>query len=330
MTDTELEQALLTLLADGAAHTERELVERLSAEPAALAQAVRALRDLGLEPRALPEDGGYRLAEPLELLDRQRIAAGLSDDTRTRLSRLEVYPLLDSTNTYLLARAGEEWPGGAVCLAERQQAGRGRQGRSWVSPFGAGLFGSLLWRFDGQPAALSGLSLATGVAVARSLRALGVAEVGLKWPNDVLWRERKLGGILLESGASARTLHVVAGIGLNVALPRQAALAIDQPWVDLREILGNGGVSRNRLAALLINELVEIFGRFEQGGFADLAQEWAGFDLMAGRRVRLRLPNAAVTGIVRGVDASGALLLESADGRVNTYLGGEIGLRLEP
>ena len=329
MTDTELEQALLTLLADGAVHTERELVERLSAEPATLAQAVRALRDLGLEPRALPGDG-YRLAEPLELLDRQRIAAGLSDDTRIRLSRLEVYPLLDSTNTYLLARAGEEWPGGAVCLAERQQAGRGRLGRSWVSPFGAGLFGSLLWRFDGQPAALSGLSLATGIAVARSLRALGVTEVGLKWPNDVLWRERKLGGILLESGASAGTLHVVAGIGLNVALPRQAALAIDQPWVDLREILGNGGVSRNRLAALLINELVEIFGRFEQGGFADLAQEWAGFDLMAGRRVRLRLPNAAVTGIVRGVDASGALLLESADGRVNTYLGGEIGLRLEP
>ena len=133
MMDTALEQALLAVLADGAAHTERELVERLSAEPATLAQAVRALRDLGLEPRALPGDG-YRLAEPLELLDRQRIAAGLSDETRIRLSRLEVYPLLDSTNTYLLARAGEEWPGGAVCLAERQQAGRGRLGRSWGCP----------------------------------------------------------------------------------------------------------------------------------------------------------------------------------------------------
>lgn len=173
------------------------------------------------------------------------------------------------------------------------------------------------------------MSLATGIAVARTLRALGVAEVGLKWPNDLLWRERKLGGILLESGASAGTLHVVAGIGLNVALPRQAALAIDQPWVDLREILGTEGVSRNRLAALLINELMEIFGRFEQGGFAGLAEEWACLDLTVGRRVRLHLPNAAVTGVVRGVDASGALLLESADGRVNTYLGGEISLRLE-
>ncbi len=329
MTDTELEQALLAVLADGAAHAERELIERLVVEPATLAQAAHALRDLGLEPRVLP-GGGYCLAEPLELLDRKRIAAGLSDDARTRLSRLEIYPLLDSTNAYLLAKAGEEWPGGAVCLAERQHAGRGRQGRSWVSPFGAGLFASLLWRFDGEPAALSGLSLATGIAVARTLRALGVVDVGLKWPNDVLWRERKLGGILLESGSSAGTLHVVAGIGLNVALPRQAALAIDQPWVDLREILGAEGVSRNRLAALLINELVEIFDRFEQGGFAGLAEEWTCFDLTVGRRVRLHLPNAAVTGVVRGVDASGALLLESADGRVNAYLGGEISLRLEP
>ena len=329
MTDTELEQALLAVLADGAEHGARELIECLPAEPARLAQAARALRDLGLEPRAL-SDGGYRLAEPLELLDRKRIVAGLSDGARARLSRLDVYPLLDSTNTFLLAKACEAWPGGAVCLAERQQAGRGRKGRSWLSPFGAGLFCSLLWRFDGQPAALSGLSLATGIAVARTLRALGVAEVGLKWPNDVLWRERKLGGILLESGSSAGTLHVVAGIGLNVALPRRAALAIDQPWVDLREILGRERVSRNRLAALLINEVVELFGRFEQGGFAGLAEEWACFDLTVGRRVRLHLPNASVTGIVRGVDASGALLLEGADGRVNAYLGGEISLRLEP
>ncbi len=329
MTDTELEQALLAVLADGAAHTEQELVERLPVERATLAQAARALRDLGLELQVSP-DGNHRLTEPLELLDRQRIAAGLSEGARFRLSRLEVYPLLDSTNTYLLAKACEEWPSGAVCLAERQEAGRGRKGRSWLSPFGAGLFLSLLWRFDGQPAALSGLSLATGIAVARTLRALGAADIGLKWPNDVLWRERKLGGILLESGSSAGTLHVAAGIGLNVALPRRAALAIDQPWVDLREILGVDGVSRNYLAALLINELVEIFGRFEQGGFIGLVEEWASFDLATGRRVRLHLPNAAVTGIVRGVDPSGALLLESADGRVKAYLGGEISLRFEP
>ncbi len=265
-----------------------------------------------------------------ELLDRERILAGLTPAVCAGLSRLEVYPVLDSTNAYLMARAREDWPSGAVCLTELQEAGRGRQGRSWQSPFAAGLAGSLLWRFQVAPAALSGLSLATGIAVARALRALGVAEVGLKWPNDVLWRERKLGGILLESGGGAGAFYVVAGVGLNVALPAAAGALIDQPWVDLREILGAERVSRNRLAVLLFGELIETFARFEAGGFAGWAAEWAGFDRVAGRRVSLKLPNATVTGVARGVDATGALLLETADGRIQPYLGGEISLRLEP
>lgn len=327
MSDVALE-TLLTILADGQEHTAGELCARLAVEPTRLAQVVQTWLDLGLGLRSL-SNGNYCLAESLELLDRQRIMANLSEEARARLSCLEVYQLLDSTNTYLLHKAHEQWPSGAVCLSECQQSGRGRKGRSWQSPFGAGLFGSLLWRFDGTPTALSGLSLATGIAVARALRVLGVAEVGLKWPNDVLWQERKLGGILLESGSSAGALHVVAGIGLNVALPPQATLAIDQPWVDLQEILGKKAVSRNRLAALLINELVAVFTRFERGGFANLAEEWMNFDLSAGRRVRLHLPNTTVTGIVRGVDASGALLLEGADGQISTHLGGEISLRFE-
>jgi BirA family biotin operon repressor/biotin-[acetyl-CoA-carboxylase] ligase len=265
-----------------------------------------------------------------ELLDRARILAGLTPTARAGLSRLDVYPVLDSTNAYLLARAHENWPRGAVCLTESQEAGRGRQGRAWQSPFAAGLAGSLLWRFQGSPAALSGLSLATGIAVARALREIGVAEVGLKWPNDVVWRERKLGGILLESGGVAGAFYVVAGVGLNVALPAAAGALIDQPWVDLREILGAERVSRNRLATLLIGELIETFVRFESGGFADWAAEWADFDRVIGRRVSLKLPNTTVTGTARGVDATGALLLETADGRIQPYLGGEISLRLEP
>ncbi|HRD48861.1 MAG: biotin--[acetyl-CoA-carboxylase] ligase [Candidatus Competibacter sp.] len=266
----------------------------------------------------------------LGLLDRDRILAGLTDAARAGLSRLEVYSVLDSTNSYLLSRIDEDWPSGAVCLAEQQQAGRGRQGRSWLSPFAAGLAGSLLWRFPVSAAALSGLSLATGIAVARALRQIGVAEVGLKWPNDVGWRGRKLGGILLESGGQAGAFFVVAGVGLNVALPKAEATAIDQPWVDLAEILGAGRVSRNHLAALLISELIETFFRFQHSGFASLAAEWANFDQVAGRQVRLNLPNATVIGIARGVDATGALLLETAEGRITPYIGGEISLRIEP
>lgn len=265
----------------------------------------------------------------LELLDKDCILAGLTETARAWLGRLEVHPVLDSTNDYLLARVGEDWPSGAVCLTEQQRAGRGRLGRAWLSPFAASLAGSLLWRFHLPATALSGLSLATGIAVARALRSFGVTEVGLKWPNDVWWRERKLGGILLESGGGPNVFAVVAGVGLNVALPSQAATAIDQPWVDLREILGVEQISRNRLAALLIGELIETFVRFQQGGFADLAVEWADFDRVAGRRVRLTLPNTTLTGIARGVDATGALVLETDDGRLESCIGGEISLRLE-
>ena len=267
----------------------------------------------------------------LDLLDQDRILADLSDTARLWLSRLEVHSVLDSTNNYLLARVAEDWPSGAVCLAEQQQAGRGRQGRSWLSPFATGLAASLLWRFPVATAtALSGLSLATGIAVARALCAVGVTEVGLKWPNDVLWRGRKLGGILLESGGKTGAFHVVAGVGLNVALPADEATAIDQPWVDLAEILGADRPSRNQLAAQLISALIEIYVQFQHSGFAELAGEWASFDQMAGRQVRLNLGHTPVIGIARGVDATGALLLETADGRITPYIGGEISLRIEP
>lgn len=266
----------------------------------------------------------------VELLDRERILAGLSATARAWLSRLEVYPTLDSTNNYLLTQANTHWPSGAVCLTEQQQAGRGRLGRPWLSPFAACLAASLLWRFPQGGASLSGLSLATGIAIARALRRFGVAEVGLKWPNDLWWRERKLGGILLESGGVAGALFVVAGVGVNVALPPATTPLIDQPWVDLQEILGGAHGARNALAALLLSEWIETFARFQQDGFAELAAEWADFDQIAGRRVRLLLPNAVLTGVARGVDPTGALLLESDNGRIQRCLGGEISLRLEP
>jgi len=254
----------------------------------------------------------------LDLLNQDLILAGLTATAQSALTRLELFPTLDSTNAYLQAGAREQWPSGAICLAEQQSAGRGRLGRRWQSPFGASLALSLLWRFHLPPDALSGLSLAVGIAVARTVQTLGVADVGLKWPNDVWWRERKLGGILLESSSDAGAVHVVAGIGLNVDLPPRIGELIDQPWVDLREILNGAVISRN-----------PGFVRFEQEGFADLVEEWARFDVIAGRRVRLHMLNRAITGIARGVNATGALLLETASGEIKSYVGGEISLRVE-
>lgn len=321
---------LLPLLADGDFHSGEELAAQLGGvSRAAVWKAVQNLTTLGLDIQAV-RGRGYRLAEPLELLEPARLLAGLDDLAQRRVTVLEVHDQLDSTNTYLLRRAAEGGPSGMVCLAETQSAGRGRQGRPWVSPFAANLYLSLLWRFTAGPAALSGLSLAVGIAVVRTLHRLGVTEAGLKWPNDLLWQQRKLGGILLEFGGEAGgPCQVVAGIGLNVAMPKLAEPAIDQPWVDLRQILGPGRVSRHRLATALLSELVAVFTRFEQTGFAGFQADWHRFDLTYGQPVRLTLPASTVDGIARGVDDSGALLLETADGR-RRFLGGEISLRLRP
>ncbi|MDX1654152.1 MAG: biotin--[acetyl-CoA-carboxylase] ligase, partial [Candidatus Competibacteraceae bacterium] len=242
----ERERRLLEVLGDGRFHSGEELARALGVSRAAVWKHLNSLGRRGLEVHAV-RGRGYRLPNPLELLDPEGIRAQLSPSVQGRLAQLEVFDQIDSTNSYLLTRAKAGAPGGSVCLAERQSAGRGRRGRQWISPFAANLYLSVLWRYPDGPALLSGLSLAVGVAMARALEGVGVVGVGLKWPNDLLWRDQKLGGILLEfGGESSGPCQVVTGVGLNVTMPKEPALDIDQPWPDLTTVLGLG-LSRNRL-----------------------------------------------------------------------------------
>ncbi len=324
----ERERQVLRILADGEFHSGETLAAQLGGvSRAAIWKIMRTLEERGIVVYAV-RGRGYRLAEPIEFLDRSSIAANLDADARDYLQLIEIHQDIDSTNTYLMKRAADGLASGAVCIAEAQSGGRGRRGRAWVSPYAANLYLSLLWRFASGPALLSGLSLAIGVAVARALHTLGMTKVGLKWPNDLLWDWRKLGGILLEfGGESSGPCHVVAGVGVNVAMPESAREAIDQPWTDLRSILGPNGISRNRLAARVISEMLKACVRFEQQGFSP-PPEWRELDVTLGQHIILQLPNNThITGISRGIDNSGALLLETATG-IQRFLGGEISLRL--
>ncbi|MEZ5583698.1 MAG: bifunctional biotin--[acetyl-CoA-carboxylase] ligase/biotin operon repressor BirA [Candidatus Competibacteraceae bacterium] len=323
------ERVLLDILNDGAFHSGEALAEQLGGiSRAAVWKLIRALEDKGITIFAV-RGRGYRLAEPIEFFEYVRIAAGLTQEAQHYVTAIEIHPCLDSTSTHLLHQAKSGAPSGTVCCAEWQLAGRGRRGRVWVSPFAANVYLSLLWRFSVGPAALSGLSLATGVAVARALRHLGVAEVGLKWPNDLVWRRLKLGGILLEfDGESNGPCCVIAGIGINVAMPPSANDAIDQPWVDLRGILGPGRISRNQLVAQVINELVSAFASFEHIGFPGISRQWQEFDQVAGQRITLNRLNDSISGIAHGVDDTGALLLDTGRG-TERFLAGEISLRVD-
>lgn len=314
---------ILQLLADGKFHSGSALGTALGVSRSAVWKQVRQLQALGLEVQAV-RGRGYRLAQALDLLDAEAIRAQLPDTTRARLQRLDVLLDLDSTNRFVRA-AGPV--AGHACLAERQTAGRGRRGRTWVSPLGANIYLSLAWRFWGSASALGGLSLAAGVAAARALLRIGVDDVGLKWPNDLWRRQRKLGGVLLElSGEAAGPCDVVVGVGINVAMPSAAGAMVDQPWIDLRSIL-DPVPERNRMAALLLDELVVALVAYEQQGLVPFLADWRRLDVAAGREVRLHLPREEVAGTALGVDDSGALLVRTG-GTTARYACGEISMRL--
>ncbi|HYW05086.1 MAG TPA: bifunctional biotin--[acetyl-CoA-carboxylase] ligase/biotin operon repressor BirA [Gammaproteobacteria bacterium] len=321
-------EALLQLLADGRVHSGEDLAQRLAITRAAVWKQLRRLEQLGLEIR--PEPGrGYRLVRPLELLDRARILEALSPVARERLESLEIFPQIASTNAHLLDLPASAGPRPArACLAEHQSAGRGRRGRAWLSPFAANIYLSVRWRFDETPPGLSALALCIGVASAEALHAAGAGDVRVKWPNDLLWQDRKLGGVLLEiRGEAAGRCDVVVGIGLNVSMPPEAGRGIDQPWVDLDEVLGGRRPHRNDLAAGLLERLTAALARFGEGGFTPFRARWAGVDAIAGREVDLQRGDATVTGIADGVDDEGALRLRVGD-RIVRYVSGDVSLRI--
>jgi BirA family biotin operon repressor/biotin-[acetyl-CoA-carboxylase] ligase len=314
------------MLADGRPRSGLDLAGQTGLSRSGIWKVVRQLKDLGLPISAVP-GVGYRLQRSIELLDPELIRSHLESAASLRLGNIYLAEVLDSTNTYLREEARRGASAGSVCLTEMQTAGRGRMGRVWQSPFAGNIYLSVLARFA-SPAALAGLSLAVGVLVTRALRASGAAGVGLKWPNDLLWRGGKLGGVLIEIGGEMHgPCAVMVGVGINCWLPQSLIDQIDQPVATLSKIPGMESHSRNRVVAGLLNELLPALAAFESHGFHHFAEEWTRYHVHQGLTVRLDTPTGSVRGQARGVDASGALLLGSEDGTVAAYSTGDVSLR---
>ncbi len=251
------------------------------------------------------------------------LQAALSVTAQPLLAGIEHLSSVDSTNNYLLAAAETGQASGSVCLADYQSAGRGRRGRQWVSPPGGNLYLSVLWRYPSPPPHLASLSIATGLAVARTLRDLGVVAIQLKWPNDVIWYGRKLGGLLLETRSGSECV-VVAGIGLNLRMPPQQA-GIDQPWTDLTTILDTSCPPRPLLVAELLNRLLPLYHHYPQYR-EDCAAAWAEFDALADQPVCIDDQGQTLEGIARGVDQAGQLRVATAQG-LRIFNSGEVTVR---
>ncbi|MBL8513328.1 MAG: biotin--[acetyl-CoA-carboxylase] ligase [Betaproteobacteria bacterium] len=301
------------------------LAQSLGVSRRAVMTAAHEAADVGVEIFAVPRKG-YRLASPLELLDLKAIHTAMGKAAR-RVD-LNAVPVIDSTNTAIAARLGEGAPSGIALAAEWQRAGRGRRGRAWAMPFGAGLMFSLGWRFARSAAELGGLSLAVGVAVARAIEHMRPQHpVSLKWPNDILCNGKKLGGVLIESqGDMLGPVAVTIGIGLNVRLPEAFADSVDQPVTDVTTVCG-APVSRNTLLARMLIELVSVLDTFQAQGFAPLREEWQKRHAFNALAVRVHPGDGTwFDAEVRGVAEDGSLVVRRA-GEDMLLHGGEISVR---
>ncbi|MDY0066198.1 MAG: biotin--[acetyl-CoA-carboxylase] ligase [Steroidobacteraceae bacterium] len=321
---------LLALMSDGEFHSGELLAKRLRISRAAVWKLMGVLRSMGVEVESVARQG-YRLPRAVDLLDKEEILEGLSPAARERLDRLDVLLSVDSTNRYV----GDLEPAPAgraqLCVTELQNAGRGRRGRSWVAPFGSGVCLSLGWQFADAPPNFPALGLAVAVAVVRALGRCGAHEVGLKWPNDLIWRQRKLGGILIEMrGESAGPAHVVIGVGLNMHMPAATRLELAEHQAaliaDLHEVLQERTPSRNRVIAALADEMISVLETFAVRGFEAFIDEWRALDTLADAPVKVINGAQTLYGVARGVEADGALLVE-VDGQLQKFVSGEVSLR---
>lgn len=326
-TPEPLIRALFADLADGEFHSGEQLALQHQVTRGGIWKAVGNLRLLGLPIEAVP-NRGYRLAAGVTPLAVDAILSAVAPQNRRRVASCTVLWSADSTNSTLLETPAARCGDFHILLAENQLAGRGRRGRSWLAPLGSGLCLSIGFGVDTLPRDFGGLTLAVGVAVRAAATAGGAHGLAIKWPNDLVCGQQKLGGILTELRAEAGgPAWVVVGIGLNFLLPADAVQSLASagaPPGDLRSL----GLTddRNQLAARIIDHCIAAIDLFLAEGLAPFQTPWREHDALCGKPVRVAAAGNDFAGQACGIDASGALVVSTPSGPV-TVMAGDVSVR---
>ncbi len=253
-----------------------------------------------------------------------------------RLANIKVFAEIDSTNSYLMQMPGPDPGAIIIAVTSNQTAGRGRHGKSWQSPPGSGLCLSAAYTFAQQPDNLPALTLALGLGAVDALEELGANGVELKWPNDLVARDGKLGGILTEvQRQSARGVSVVTGIGLNIDLQGKLDLGMETDWA--KSVVDLNGICETRpsydeVAARITSHWMQAFMDFEASGFAAMVERWARYDWLKGRDITIDTAERQLSGVGAGIADDGALLIDTLEAGTQRVTSGSIirvGLRSE-
>lgn len=319
---------LIEQLADGKFYSAKQLADVLGVSRTSIWNYLKKIEQAGFELHAV-KGKGTCFASPVELLDAECIKENIPDESRGLLKEFHVLDVCPSTNQHLLQQNNiKRLHNGSACIAEMQTHGRGRLGRTWVSPYAQNICVSFLWRFKNGVNSLSGLSLACGVAVCDALKKLGVSGHGLKWPNDILWQGKKLGGILVEiQGESQGEYTVIVGIGVNYEMNTQSSTAIDQPWVDISKV-HQGELGRNEISSELIGSVLNTLASYEEKGFNAYVDRWNEYDSYKQQSVKIISGSSVNKGTADGVTENGELRLLKASGEIQFIVSGEVSLRL--
>lgn len=322
-----LAQRVFQRLTDSGYLSGEALAADLAVTRAAVWKAVEQLREMGVTLDA-STNKGYRLAPGVSALSVEAIESLLSAELRAHLESLLIEWTLESTNSKLLDALPPAAGCAAVVLAEHQTGGRGRRGRSWIAPPGGAVCLSVAWQYAELPADLSALSLVVGLSVSNALHELGVT-VQLKWPNDLVTKNGKLGGILIEMRAEAGgPVHVVIGIGLNVLLDDDSRAAIQAAGNVADDIRSHRDPAPNRNAIVtgILKRLLPALRDFPRHGLKPHLSHWNACDVLFDREVNVENAGEITRGIARGIDAHGALLVETPAG-VQRFISGEVSVR---
>jgi len=315
---------LLELMADGQVHSGVELAEQLGVSRMTISNKVSAWIEKGLDIEILPARG-YRLKSQLELLEVGKIKSTLAAQSNVMPLDVYVFDSVISTND-VASQLLTEGKSRVVCLAEHQEAGRGRRGRAWRALPGDSLCCTFGWRYQIGMQTLQGLSLAVGVVLMDVFREFGASGLGLKWPNDIVSHQGKVGGVLIEmAGEADGPCQLVVGIGLNMRNRLLLQEGIGQSVSSLADHCTTLP-GRNDLIAAIIGGITHLLDEFAATGFAPWQPRWNGYDFFANQPVVLSGGVAPVSGHNAGVDAHGALLIEEG-GVITPYYGGELSLR---
>ncbi len=313
----------LLVASDNAFVSGEQLSRELGISRTAIWKYMKQLRQMGYELESVSHKG-YRLLHAPDCLDTPEFMLALE---RSGAAAVHFFEEVDSTQTVARRLAEQGAPAGTLVIAERQTAGRGRFDRKWQSPYGRGIWLSLILRPDVTVQWSSQLTLLSSVALCMAIREQTGLPAGIKWPNDILIGERKLSGMLLESVAEAEQIrYVIVGIGINVnQLESDFSADIAHTATSLR-IAADRPFQRAPLIAALLVHLQQLLHEYAVAGFTPIGERWRAMSVSLNRAVKITSSRGIVEGYAETIDEYGALVLRMADGTLRKQFSGDLEL----